>query len=77
MTAATTLRVTNIEAITTLEGDLIVSGTTGTVIEWDGKNLVRVKWDAYVFARNNEHLKVCVNTGLIVETEYKNLKFKG
>lgn len=77
----TTLRVTNIAPILTDEGDLIVAGTPGTLLGWDGNEekenrLVRVKWDAYMHVGEDDASNN-TSSGLVWETEYTNLRFKG
>ena len=86
------LRVTNVEAIVTVEGDLIVAGTPGTVRCWvqrateelSDSHLVEVRWDHYLYVGDeppgDPDLDAdCVNTlgGLCAATSRTNLRWYG
>lgn len=81
------LRVECIRAIVTEEGDLIVAGTPGTVIQWSTDfaeglkphTKVEVRWDRYLFAPTGDIDRgsgnADVNDGLFADAEVDNLRW--
>lgn len=71
------LRVVNIHHILTSEGDLIVAGTPGTLLNWDEENprFVVVRWDAYMFTDTVEEEHGNTHEGLLWRTEPENLRY--
>lgn len=77
------LRVACINAIVTEEGDLIVAGTTGTLLRWDwdtsGKRteMVWVAWDHYMLFPTDEANfdEPHTNGGLEDKTRFDNLRY--
>lgn len=72
------LRVVNITTIVTSDGDVIVSGTPGTLLHWNREydvGLVVVRWDAYMFVDEIDDDNANTHEGLVWPVAPDNLRY--